>query len=136
MTNMVKAKIKGQEKDVPLVSDVCYQIPTKDPKKGEIIIGRVKVANKRGKEVIRFAQILDKNACKSINILNRKEVPKLVIGKREFPKLLRLAAGATPKAPAYIPGKLLTAMANRQAKRGQKQKHQVASKGTGEVKTA
>jgi hypothetical protein len=130
---MVKIKIKGQEKDAELVSNVCYQIPTKDPEKGQKIIGRVKVANKRGKEVIRFAQVLDSSACKEIHVLDRK-ANKLVVGKREFPKLLRLAAGATPKAPAYIPGKLLAAMASRQAKREQRQK-QVANKGTG-VKTA
>ena len=122
MTNMVKVKIKGQERDAELVSDVCYQIPTKDQNK-KIVIGRVKVTNTRGKPVVRFAQIVDTGACKSTHILDRK-TKKLVIGKRELPKLLRLASGATPKAPAYIPGKLLAAMANKQAKRQKKQQAQ------------
>ena len=123
MTNMVKVKIKGQEKDAELVSNVCYQIPTKDKREKPLIIGRVKVTNTRGKPVVRFAQILDTSACKDTHILDRK-TKKLVIGKREFPKLLRLVSGATPKAPAYIPGKLLAAMANKQAKRQKKQQQQ------------
>jgi hypothetical protein len=116
---MVKVKIKGQERDAELVSNVCYQIPTKDQNK-KVVIGRVKVTDTRGKPVVRFAQILDSNACKSTHILNRK-TNKLVIGKRELPKLFRLVSGATPKAPAYIPGKLLAAMANKQARKQKKQ---------------
>jgi hypothetical protein len=118
----VKVRIKGQETEAELASDVCYETFSKRQNK-TIYFGRVKIPNSKGKEVVRFAQILDSDACKKKHVLNRK-ADKLVIGKRELPKLFRLVSGATPKAPAYIPGKLIAAMNNRQAKRLKRQKQE------------
>jgi hypothetical protein len=113
---MVQVKIKGQTINVDKLASGCYQIPSK---KGEqILVAKVPAGTgKNGRTIYRFARVLDPSACPaSPHILNRK-VNKLVIGKREFPKLLRLASGATPKAPAFIPGKLIAAMAKKQAKK-------------------
>lgn len=115
----VKVIIKGVETEAELASDVCYETFSKRQNK-MIYFGRVKVPNSKGKEVVRFAQILDPSACQKKHALNRK-AGKLVIGKRELPKLFRLVSGATPKAPAYIPGKLIAAMNNRKAKKQKKQ---------------
>jgi hypothetical protein len=59
--------------------------------------------------------VLDPSACASVHVLNRR-VPKLVIGKREYPKGLRLISGAGKKMPASIYAKLMAAIAKKQAK--------------------
>jgi hypothetical protein len=122
---MVKAKIKGVDKEVEMVGTTCYQIPSK---KGETIyVARVNAGTgKNGKPIYRFARILDTGACKETKIINRK-VSKLVIGKREFPKALRLITGAGTKAPASVPGKMLVAIAVKQSKR-QKRTNKEANK--------
>jgi hypothetical protein len=117
---MVKVEIKGVEKDLEMVGSTCYEIPKKDGK--TVVVARVKAGSgKKGGTLIRFAKVVDTSACKDYKTITRKGVGKLVIGKREFPKILRLATGATPKAPAFIPGKMLAALAKKQEKR-QKQK--------------
>lgn len=116
MTNMVQVKIKGQTINVDRLVSGCYQIPSKNGE--QIIVAKVPAGvGKNGKPVYRFARVLDPNACPSTpHILNRK-VGKLVIGKRELPKALRLVSGATTRTSARIPAKLLAAMTKKKSKK-------------------
>ena len=116
---MVQVKIKGQTINVDRLVSGCYQIPSK---RGEqIIVAKVPAGTgKNGKPIYRFARVLDPSACPSTpHILNRK-VGKLVIGKREFPKALRLISGSATRTSARIPAKLLAAMASKKSKKQQK----------------
>jgi len=105
----------GRTAEAELAVDVCFAITKRDGT--EIVVAPVVTKNARGKEVVRFKRVADRNECPGTPKKLNRRVEKLKIGYKELPKALGLLTGARKAAPAKVWGKMVAGAAKKK-KRG------------------
>jgi hypothetical protein len=109
---MVKVKIRGTERDLDPkkgYDGVCFIITTGKGESGPrkyVTLVKVPGGSKRGKDVFRYAAVLEPDTyCKKTYKLPRR-VPKNKVGKNEFAKVIAFREGQRAAIPGWLAGKI------------------------------
>jgi len=108
---MVKVRIGKAMKDLPPKPNyegVCFAITTGKGGTGPtklVTLVKVPGGSKYGKDVYRFAEVLESGYCAKVYKLPRN-VPKNKVGKREFAKVIGFIHGKRATLPGYLAGKI------------------------------
>jgi hypothetical protein len=109
---MVKVKIRGAERELDPkkgYEGVCFVITTGKGESGPskyVTLVKVPQGSKRGKDVFRYAAVLEPDTyCKKTYKLPRR-VPKNKVGKNEFAKVIAFREGQRASIPGWLAGKI------------------------------
>jgi len=109
MPGTVKVKIKGAERELePKHDGVCFAITTGKGESGPmkyVTLVKVPSGSKYGKDVFRYATVVDASFCKKVYKLPRR-VPKNKVGKIEFAKVIAFRDGKRAALPGWLAGKI------------------------------
>jgi hypothetical protein len=112
MAGTVKVKIKGTEQELEPkqgYEGVCFAITTGKGETGPmkyVTLVKVPKGSKYGKDVFRYAIVVDPDKyCKKTYKLPRR-VPKNKVGKNEFAKVIAFRDGRRAALPGWLAGKI------------------------------
>ena len=109
----------GRQVEKELAVNACFAITKRDG--SSILVAPVVTTNARGKEVVRFRRVAEKEQCDQIGIkVLDRHAKKLKIGHREVWKALGVLTGARKAAPAKVWGKLVAGAAKKKGAQGAK----------------